>query len=107
MSYTLVIRPQAEADVAEAHAWYEERRPGLGDDFLDQVDVALQRILVAPLRNAVMHREIRRALTRRFPFAAHGCHRLPRLSAPASDQLPRAGPGLLVCTARTVPPLAR
>lgn len=36
---------------------------------MDQVDAALQRILAAPPRNAVMHRELRRVLTRRFPFA--------------------------------------
>ncbi|MCC6997488.1 MAG: type II toxin-antitoxin system RelE/ParE family toxin [Deltaproteobacteria bacterium] len=69
MSYTLVIQPQAEADIAEAHAWYEGRREGLGDDFLQELEAGLQRVLAAPLRHAVVHREVRRALTRRFPFA--------------------------------------
>ena len=44
MSYTFTIRPEAEADLAEAKRWYEERRQGLGADFVLCVDEALERI---------------------------------------------------------------
>ena len=30
MRHRLIIRPEAEADMAEAFDWYEQRRPGLG-----------------------------------------------------------------------------
>jgi len=30
MNLELVIRPEAEADIAEAFDWYEKRVPGLG-----------------------------------------------------------------------------
>ncbi len=69
MSHELVVRPLAEADLAEAHAWYEGQRPGLGDEFLDEVGTTFARITEAPLRHPIVHRETRRALTRRFPFA--------------------------------------
>jgi hypothetical protein len=32
------FRPEAEADLADAYRWYEDKRVGLGDEFLDTVD---------------------------------------------------------------------
>ncbi len=34
MAAELTLAPEAEQDVAEAYAWYESRRPGLGEEFL-------------------------------------------------------------------------
>ena len=33
---------QALADLRAAHSWYEEQRPGLGDEFADVVDSAVE-----------------------------------------------------------------
>jgi toxin ParE1/3/4 len=44
MSLELVIRPEAEADALEAYQWYSEQLPGLGDDFLAEIDRALESI---------------------------------------------------------------
>jgi hypothetical protein len=30
----LILAPEAVQDIAEGYAWYEDRRPGLGEDFL-------------------------------------------------------------------------
>ncbi len=38
MAAKLIVAPEAEQDVAEAHAWYEGRRIGLGEEFLSCVD---------------------------------------------------------------------
>ncbi len=32
MSCQLFVRPEVEADIAEAEAWYEERQEGLGKE---------------------------------------------------------------------------
>jgi hypothetical protein len=48
MPVELVIAPEAELDIAEACAWYEGRRVGLGDEFLSSVDACLERILYRP-----------------------------------------------------------
>jgi hypothetical protein len=37
MSYRLNIRPEAEADVMEAALWYEQRKPGLGEEFITDI----------------------------------------------------------------------
>jgi plasmid stabilization system protein ParE len=65
----LVLAPEAEQDIAEAYAWYEERRPGLGEEFLSCVEASLEAIRRTPEMHAVVHENFRRGLVRRFPYA--------------------------------------
>lgn len=69
MPVKLIIAPEALNDVDEAYCWYEDRRPGLGEEFLGCVDACIQGICRMPDRNPVIHEEYRRALVRRFPYA--------------------------------------
>jgi hypothetical protein len=67
------IVQEAETEAAEAAEWYEERRQGLGIDFLDAFSRALEAIEQHPrryLRISVRptHREVRRILLKRFPY---------------------------------------
>jgi len=64
----LILRQEAERDLAEAYAWYEEKVPGLGSDFLAVVEQSLVFIQKYPERFPFIYREIRRALIRRFPY---------------------------------------
>ena len=68
MSRRLIIRPEAEAELAAAFAWYEKRVSGLGSEFLLCVDAVLISIGRNPQHSALVHRNVRRALTRRFPY---------------------------------------
>jgi hypothetical protein len=34
MKYKVIISPEAEVDLKEAFSWYEDKRTGLGYDFL-------------------------------------------------------------------------
>ena len=65
----VVFVPEAVRDLAEAYAWYQERRPGLGEDFLRRVDACIESIRRSPELYAIAHGTYRRALVRRFPFA--------------------------------------
>jgi len=47
------------------------RTPGLGLEFLDEVRAAYTRILDGPLKYQELRSSIRRALTRRFPYAIY------------------------------------
>ena len=40
MSCTLVLRPEAQNDIAAAAQWYEEQRPGLSLEFRSALDEA-------------------------------------------------------------------
>jgi plasmid stabilization system protein ParE len=68
VNYRLIIRPEAETDLTEAYDWYESQLAGLGAEFLLVVEASLAAIQRNPKQYQVLHRGIRRALTRRFPF---------------------------------------
>jgi toxin ParE1/3/4 len=68
MSYQIVIRPEAEAELADAFAWYEGQRPGLGHELLLSFEAVLDAIRENPESYPVIHKSIRRALIRRFPY---------------------------------------
>lgn len=63
------ILPEAEADIASAHAWCESREAGLGERFLDAVETSLAAIKARPHDNAFAYKEVRRGRLSRFPFA--------------------------------------
>jgi plasmid stabilization system protein ParE len=65
----LVILPEAEQDIGAAYEWYEERRPGLGDKFLDCVNTCLQRIRQTPTMHGYVFETYRRGLVQHFPYA--------------------------------------
>lgn len=65
----LIVRPEAEADIAQAYAWYEERREGLGLEFMEEVSQCLRFIEERPLSFARVNALARRAIVRRFPYA--------------------------------------
>ena len=69
MKKPLIVRAEAEADLAEAFRWYEQQVRGLGAQFLLCVDAVMASIERNPQLYPVVHRGvIRRALTRRFPY---------------------------------------
>lgn len=68
MTLKLIVRPEAEAEMAEAFDWYEERVAGLGSDFLLNVDAAFNAILRNPHQFPLVHQNLRRTLIRRFPY---------------------------------------
>ena len=65
---SILIRPEAEADIEEAFHWYERQRDGLGSDFLLCVEDGLEKIRKNPEMYPVVHRNVRRLLIRRFPY---------------------------------------
>jgi plasmid stabilization system protein ParE len=69
MQPRLLLAPEAQADLAEAYAWYESQRGGLGSEFLAEVAVVLQRIEQMPGAHPIIRGQTRRALVRRFPYA--------------------------------------
>ena len=68
MSWIATLRPRAKADLRDAHDWYEERCPGLGDEFLADLAEALLRLEADPERYPVYYRGFRRVLAHRFPY---------------------------------------
>ena len=60
---------RAIVDLKLAISWYERQRKGLGFDFLDCVEVALQNIIGNPEIYQIRYSNFRGCVIRRFPFS--------------------------------------
>lgn len=69
MSFTLTFRPVARHELEAAALWYENERRGLGEDFLREVERALELVREHPERFPDVHRGLRRIRVRRFPYS--------------------------------------
>lgn len=71
---TLRILRAAQKEAEQAAEWYEDKRPGLGEDFLQELDAVYVNVEEHPHRPlrislpAFEGREFHRALRRRFPY---------------------------------------
>ena len=68
MSYKVQVRGAAELELAEAQVWYETQQTGLGTKFRSEVSQVIDRLAATPLIYQIAHRDIRRAIVRRFPY---------------------------------------
>ena len=68
MAYRLTVSDRAALEIVEAYEWYQEQHPGLGFEFLEALDEQFQAIIQSPQLYAQIHRGVRRALLRRFPY---------------------------------------
>ncbi len=64
----VVFTPEADDEIAESYNWYEDREPGLGEDFLRCIEACIHGIQRHPKMYPVAMDEYRRAPIRRFPF---------------------------------------
>ena len=69
MAVEPIFAPEAQQDIDEAYGWYEDRRYGLGEEFLSCVEASIKKICRTPELYVKLHHEYRRALVRRFPYA--------------------------------------
>ncbi|WP_341327243.1 type II toxin-antitoxin system RelE/ParE family toxin [Methylotuvimicrobium sp. KM2] len=68
MKYKLTLRKEAEFDIEEQFEFFEEKRVGLGHDFLLCVEEALDKLQKNPLIYRKIYKELRRTSITRFPF---------------------------------------
>jgi toxin ParE1/3/4 len=68
VSWRIIIRPNAEADLQDARSWYESQRTGLGDELLVEVRNAMRLLEEQPERRPIYYNGFRRLITRRFPY---------------------------------------
>lgn len=67
--YPVTFTLPARAELIDAQTWYENEVPGLGRHFRTAVGDVVQRMTANPQQFPVIHKNVRRALLRRFPYA--------------------------------------
>jgi toxin ParE1/3/4 len=63
------FHPEAQLELDEAIAYYEERSPGVGIDLRKQVESAIPKIQLYPLRWSPSAHGTRRFMLRKFPYS--------------------------------------
>lgn len=61
--------PLVKSDIEQAARYYEQKKPVLGTDFIEEVQQVIGAIANQPLRYSVRFGAWRRANLRRFPYA--------------------------------------
>ncbi len=69
MTLPIVWTPEANEDLLEARAWYDNIRSELGERFALAVEVTVEAIAEHPRQFPVIYRNHRRAGVRRFPYS--------------------------------------
>ena len=62
------FHPEAEAEMGEAAAYYEAQQENLGKRFLTAVQDAINRVHINPLLYPTVEHDVRRCVTKTFPF---------------------------------------
>ena len=71
MIWRVTFEPAAQAEIAEAFVWYEQKSYGLGGDFLRVIAAAEEQLTRFPEAFPPTRDRFRRILLRRFPYALH------------------------------------
>ena len=68
MSWTVYITEVAREELDEAHSYYEAKQPGLGTDFLVEIEAIMPRLESNPYQFPERFLDLRAATLQRFPF---------------------------------------
>jgi plasmid stabilization system protein ParE len=66
MSRRIAFKAAARIEYIDATGWYEQQRPGLGEEFVLEVERALQRAQANPERFPKVRQQARKIRLRRF-----------------------------------------
>jgi len=71
MRYELIIRARAEQHTIKTFRWYEEKRTGLGEEFLIAVEACLDKIKRNPYLYQKRYKKVRIGFVKRFPYGIY------------------------------------
>ena len=71
MTLRVVFRRAARREFDDAADRYDEQRPGLGEEFIFEIDQAVVKAADSPERYPIVFGDIRRTVARRFPYSVY------------------------------------
>ena len=69
MDYEIELRPQSFIDLEESFEWYSLQKENLGEEFLEHVEVCLNKIKENPYSYPITYKKLRKAFMKKFPFS--------------------------------------
>jgi plasmid stabilization system protein ParE len=63
-----VFHPEALTEYAEAVQYYQKQRIEVAQSFIDAIEDAVYRVRESPNRYIVIDEDVRRCMTRKFPY---------------------------------------
>jgi len=69
--YHVSILQEAFDDIESASAWYGEQQSSLSSDFVNEIIRSIEQIQVDTIVYKPVYRQLKRVLTRRFPYAVY------------------------------------
>src|ERR1035438_5053419 len=74
MSFSILVRRKARADIRAAALWYKKQSPALARKFLLSVDDAINRLRATPKMHQIVVDDVRRKLLHKFPYFLYYYH---------------------------------
>jgi plasmid stabilization system protein ParE len=71
MKREIIFAPLARLEFEDAAAWYEQQRPGLGDEFRIEINATLQQVLKYPERFRLASPAMHKVMVDRFPYSIY------------------------------------
>lgn len=71
MSLRVIFRRAARTEFDEAVNWYGSKNVALASEFLEEIDQAVGAAASSPQRFPLVFGDVRRAVTRRFPYTIY------------------------------------
>ena len=64
----VIFHPLAEQELIDAVAYYEEQRPGLGLEYLEEIEHAVNFVIRYPEAGSKVRGSLRRLILPKFPY---------------------------------------
>jgi len=69
--FELVLMDEAESDLDEAFIWSELQKPGLGIEFITDVEKVFLFIIKNPMASEKLYQKTHRQVVKRFPYSIY------------------------------------
>jgi len=69
--FELLLMDEAESDLDEAFIWYELQKPGLGSEFITDVEKVFLFIIQNPMASEKIYPRTHRQVVKRFPYSIY------------------------------------
>ena len=66
--YIIIFKEDTSDEIAEAYDWYENKKQGLGEQFLDSLENTLELLQKNPKYYSFIHQLKRKIVVKGFPY---------------------------------------